>query len=130
MSGAQRGFEHIRQRVLRKRASDSPILDVPWHEYLRVVEAVAELATTEHLGRDPADTEEVLLERVGEVLTRWGLNPQVWIIELKHLDRRCSRFLGAAQQMMDKARQIGQQWLQHINWCRQVFLNLPTDTFG
>ncbi len=94
-------------RLVRRRASDSPILDVPWSEYLRVVESVAGFT-----GED---------KQLEATITRWGMNPHAWLVGLEQLDRRCSRVLGTANHVLARAGEVAQRWFQGIDLCRAIF---------
>ncbi len=67
-------------------------------------------------------------EQLEEVLTRWGVNPQAWLVQLEHLDNRCTRALGAAHRMAERAAEVAQRWLQGIRLCREIFTDTDTDT--
>ena len=116
-------------RLTRKRASDSPIIDVPWLEYLRVLDAVATI--TRASLHSPVVAGTVVGPDAGleEVLTRWGMNAPAWLAEFQQLDSRCSRVLGAAQQVLRRAGEVAQRWFQGLGWCREIFVDAPSDTF-
>ena len=100
-------------------------MDIPWPEYLRVVNAVAALTSTDQQHSATATTTGLQLE---EVLTRWGVNPQAWLAQLEQLDNRCTRALGAAHRMVQRAAEVAQRWLQGINLCREIFTDAEPDT--
>jgi hypothetical protein len=106
------------RRPARRRASDAAIMNIPWPEYLRVVQAVAALTIT-----DPPDSTaaSAAREQLEEVLTRWGVNPQAWLVQLAQLERRSTRALGAPQRMVQRAADVAQRWLQGVNFCREIF---------
>ena len=85
------------RRPARRRASDAAIMNIPWPEYLRVVQAVAALTIT-----DPPDSTaaSVAGEQLEEVLNRWGVNPRAWLVQLAKLERRSTRALGTPQRMV------------------------------
>jgi hypothetical protein len=114
------------RRLTRRRASDAAIIDIPWPEYLRVVKAVAALASSDQ--QDSATT-SAAGEQLEEVLARWGVNPQAWLAQLEQLDHRCTRALGAAHRMVQRAAEVAQQWLQGISLCREIFADMsPPDS--
>ncbi|MHB9068717.1 MAG: hypothetical protein ACYC4B_33565, partial [Pirellulaceae bacterium] len=106
------------RRPARRRASDAAIMNIPWPEYLRVVQAVAALTLT-----NPPDSTaaSAAREQLEEVLTRWGVNPQAWLVQLAQLERRSTRALGAPQRMVQRAADVAQRWLQGISLCREIF---------
>ncbi len=93
-------------------------MNIPWPEYLRVVQAVAALTIT-----DPPDSTaaSAAREQLEEVLARWGVNPQAWLVQLAQLERRSTRALGAPQRMVQRAADVAQRWLQGVNFCREIF---------
>ena len=110
------------RRLTRRRASDSPIIDVPWPEYLRVLESVAAFTSSGEPGSMTAAGRAGPDGPLEEVLTRWGINAQAWLTEFQHLDHRCWRALGAAHQMLRCAGEVAQRWFHGIGWCREVFI--------
>ncbi len=93
-------------------------MDIPWPEYLRVVKAVAALTSKDEQRSAAATTTG---QQLDEVLTRWGVNPQAWLVQLEHLDNRCTRALGAAHRMAERAAEVAQRWLHGIRLCREIF---------
>jgi len=63
-----------------------------------------------------------------EVLTRWGLQPQPWLVQFQQLDRRCKRVLGAAHHVLERAGEAAQRWFQGLAWCREIFAGPGSDT--
>jgi hypothetical protein len=115
-------------RPRRPRASDAAIMDIPWPEYLRVVNAVAALTSTNQ--QSSAAIAMTAGEQLEETLTRWGVNPQAWLVQLEHLDNRCTRALGAAHRMAERAADMAQRWLQGIRLCREIFTDTDTSPPG
>jgi hypothetical protein len=105
-----------KRRLTRRRASDAPLIDVPWEEYERVLRAVLQLkrggpqAGLSAEGNNPLDAE------LEATLVRWGLNPQAWLAAFDQLDRCCSRALGAAHRMAQHAGKLGQLWIQGVGY--------------
>ncbi len=123
------------RRLTRRRASDAAILDIPWSEYLRVVQAVATLTTAQRRSADIAEAardgpQAEAGTQLEEVLRRWGINPPAWLAQLEQLDHRCKRALGAPQRMAERAAQVAQNWLQGIRLCREIFRDRESDAGG
>ena len=83
-----------------------------------LVQAVAALTIT-----DPPDSTaaSAAREQLEEVLTRWGVNPRAWLVQLAQLERRSTRALGTPQRMVRRTADVAQHWLQGISLCREIF---------
>ncbi len=103
-------------------------MDIPWPEYLRVVNAVAALTSTNQ--QSSAATAMTAGEQLEETLTRWGVNPQAWLGQLELFDNRCTRALGAAHRMAERAADMAHRWLQGIRLCREIFTDTDTTPPG
>jgi hypothetical protein len=123
---AERSLPSRRHRLTRRRASDAAILDIPWPEYLRVLQAVAAVTLA---GQDELVAAGASGETLQDVLTRWGLNAPVWLAEFQQLDHRCTRVLGAAHRVLARAGEVAQRWFHGIGWCREIFVGSPSDAF-
>ena len=91
-----------------------------------MLEAVAELTNEGERSSAVASGAGQPLE---EVLTRWGMNPSAWLTQLEQLDRQCTRALGAAHRVLQRAGEAAQRWFHGIGWCREVFVDSPSDAF-
>ncbi len=107
--------------LTRRRASDAPFLTVRWSDYLRALESIAAFTNPSQAKRPEANDENQLAEHIMETLGRWGLNPIPWLNGLSQLDRQCTRVLGTAQHMIQRAQQASKQRFHGIPFCRRVF---------
>jgi hypothetical protein len=110
-----------RPKLTRRRASDAPIIDVPWAEYLRALEAIAGLTSKESPTAHAGDASREQFEQLEETLRGWGMNPAAWLAQFEQLDHRCTRALGAAHHMMQRAVEVAQRWFHGLGWCREIF---------
>ena len=114
----------VRPKLTRRRASDAPIIDVPRAEYLRVLEAIAGLTSKDSptAGAGDASREQLeQLEQLEKTLRGWGMNPAAWLAQFEQLDHRCTRALGAAHHMMQRAVEVALRWFHGLGWCREIF---------
>jgi len=116
------------RRLTRTRASDSPILDVPWSEYLRVLVSVAALARSGEAGTAAVDGRAGSDGPLEELLMRRGINAQAWLAEFQQLDYRCTRALGSVSRMLRRASEVTQRWFHGVAWCRDIFVGSSSDT--
>jgi hypothetical protein len=70
------------------------------------------------------------LDQLEDVLARWGINAAAWLREFERIDNRCTRAMGAADQMVRRAGEVAQRWFQGIGWCREVFVNSESTVDG
>ena len=98
-------------------------------EYLRIVRTLASRIVRERKG-EPSATLAAGPEELDEAglhaaLTRWGINPAVWLAQFKQLDRQCMRALGTAERVLRRAQEVAQQRFHGISLCRAVFAAAP-----
>ncbi len=67
--------------------------------------------------------------RSGEMLEQWGMAPEPWLASIRHLDRQCTRALGTAQHVLERAQQAAQRWFHGIRRCREIFVASDSDEF-
>jgi len=112
----------------RPRASDAAILDIPWSEYERVLREVIRLK-----GLGTVDSGGVVTSAdsgdLDAMLSKWGINTEAWLTSLDQLDRSCTRLLGAAQRVLERAHAVALQWVHGINLCRELFAGSDSDEF-
>jgi hypothetical protein len=114
----------LRARSLPRRASDVPFLAVTLSEYLRLVRTLASRIVG--TGTAPSAGDDAALHAT---LARWGLNPAAWLAQFQTLDRRCTRALGPAERVLQRAREVDQQRFNGIQLCRDIFAAAPAEGF-
>lgn len=122
----------LRPQLARRRASDSPFIAVALSEYLRIARTLAARIVMNRSAPPAmhAEEQDSLDDTVlHDTLTRWGLNPTVWLAQLHQLDRRCTRALGAADRVLQRAQSVAQQQFQGVSFCRALFAAAPSDGF-
>jgi hypothetical protein len=105
---------------------------VAWSEYLRVVKAMASRVTTgkpTRVGKDGDQEGGEVDSQLRDTLERWGMNPTAWLTRLDQLDRQCTRALGVAQRVLERARGLAQQRFHGIRLCREIFAASVPDGF-
>jgi len=121
-----------RPKLTHRRASDSPFIAVAMWEYLRVVQTLARRVVTfgavclaTHEGEHDSMQDTALFE----TLSRWGMNPAAWLTQLHRLDHQCTRVLGTASNVFERARGVAQQRFHGIRLCRELFAASRSDAF-
>ncbi len=121
----QGGKPSGRRTLTRRRASDSPILDVPWSEYLRVLQGVAQREGLGTVAMAVAGSHDDL----SATLEAWGMVPEPWLASISQLDRQCRRALGTAEHVLERVEQAAQRWFHGLGLCREIFVTSNSDEF-
>jgi hypothetical protein len=112
-------------RLQRPRASDAPLMAVPWEEYQRVLETLARTTLEGAAALGSTVVTGGGGESLAGVLERWGMQPEAWLAEFHQLESRCPRAMGTASHLRERAAQVGRRWLRGVGWCREIFLDRP-----
>jgi hypothetical protein len=72
-------------------------------------------------GKDGDQKGREVDSQLRDTLERWGMNPTAWLAQLDQLDHQCSRALGVAQRVLERAHGLAQQRFHGIRLCREIF---------
>ena len=81
------------------------------------------------VGKDGDQDGSEVDSQLRDTLERWGLNLTAWLTRLDQLDRQCSRALGVAQHVLERARGLVQQRFHGIRVCREISAASVPDGF-
>ena len=109
----------------RPRASDNPILGMPFEQYLSVVEQLAAAVLARRSGDGAGGVLASECPEAVATLEAHGINGEACLVFLEHLQTRCRRAFGGASRMEARAREAGQRWFQGLGFCREIFVERP-----
>jgi hypothetical protein len=118
----------------RLRASDAAILDIPWSESERILREVIRLKGLEVVASDgeaghAPSADHRASESLDATLAQWGIHTAAWLTSLDQLDHSCTRLLGAAHRVLERAHRVALQWVHGIGLCRAWFVGTESDEF-
>jgi len=101
------------RRSRRRRASDHVMLDMPFEQYLGIVQA-----SVAQIGADAARPPP---EEISSTLHQFGIEPTSWFAALENFETWFHRAVGSAENLAAMVAQKGKKWFQGIRACRTVF---------
>jgi hypothetical protein len=110
------GDRTVHQRLKQRqkpRASDHPILTMPWVKYLSMAQWMAEQLTAEHPMPPPAD--------MAAVLRGLGIDPDQWPTAVDRFDKWFHHVAGGVSKLAPILERTGRRWVHGVSRCRQVF---------
>jgi hypothetical protein len=106
----------IHRRLLprkRRRASNDPILAMPWEQYRAMVQWAAAQVGGQQVRPPPTELAVQLRSR--------GIQPDQWYCAVDQFEGWCRRAAGAADRLAEIVSRAGRRWLHGVRRCRDVF---------
>ena len=97
----------------QKRASNKGFLPMTLDQYLTLLDWTGRQVRQDKLGSIPADLEPIL--------TRLGINSDMWVESVRNFGRWFRRAAGRAESLAAEAARRGQRWLQGMSHSKAAF---------
>ena len=99
----------------RRRASDNPILSMPFSQYREIVEWVGEQTSV------ALETPASVPSWLAEYLTTHGVDPDNWLQAVDQFDTWFGRVVGSTERLRELLERTGNRWIRGMRNCRATF---------
>jgi len=108
---------------LPDRASNSPVIDLPMEQYLKLVLAAADRAMViRQLKAQGLQVPTEIAEQYAVILRENGINPKAWYATLDAFEHLFCYALGSPKRVEAFAKRAGRRSVHGISACRSLFL--------
>lgn len=108
---------------LPDRASNSPVMDLPMEQYLKLVLAAADRAVViRRLKEQGLEVPAEIAEQYAAILRENGINPKAWYATLDAFEHLFCYALGSPKSVEAFAKRAGRRSVHGISACRSLFL--------